>query len=476
MKKTTPEAPLCSPIPFRTGSNGELVPAPVTARDVRAEAEFKRIVETNSRRLGVSRREFIDSACGTATALLVINSVYGCGDGGYDVPADAAIDGDQACNALAGDQFIFDVQTHHVNPAGAWRGGNWDLALGTFPYANCGETDKMTCFDREHYIREMFINSDTHVAVLSAVPAQESQQPLTRQETAETRNIIEALQGSPRLYTHGLVLPQNGQAELDGMQNLKESLRVAAWKSYTQFGGWRFTDARGIAFVEKALALNTDIICTHKGLSLFGLDPQYASAADMGPAATMFPAMRFVIYHSGYETDFVEGPYNPASTRGVDTLIKGMLDNGLAPGSNIYAELGSTWRALMTKPDQAQHVIGKMLKYVGEDRLLWGTDSIWYGSPQDQISAFRAFQISQQFQDMYGYPALTDAVKAKIFGLNAAALYKVDPMATRCAIAEDDIAKRKRELDRPAVKLRAYGPQTRREFFAFLKQRDGEPG
>ena len=38
--------------------------------------------------------------------------------------------------------------------------------------------------------------------------------------------------------------------------------------------------------------------------------------------------------------------------------------------------------------------IGKLLKHVGEDNVLWGTDSIWYGSPQDQIQAFRTFQIA----------------------------------------------------------------------------------
>ncbi len=48
----------------------------------------------------------------------------------------------------------------------------------------------------------------------------------------------------------------------------------------------------------------------------------------------------------------------------------------------------------MRDPDAAAHALGKLLKYVGEDNVLWGTDSIWYGSPQDQIQAFRTFQIS----------------------------------------------------------------------------------
>ncbi len=472
MSKTTPDVPLRSPIPFRVGSNGEFVPRDKSAQDERAERQYERLADENARRLGIPRRQFIEGTCGTALALLVINQVYGCG---YSVDPQSTVE-PGACEPLRGGEFIFDVQTHHVNPSGPWRHGAWEFAYNAFEQAGCGAADKMVCYDREHYIRELFINSDTSMAVLTAVPAQEPTQPLGRQEVAETMRIIDALRGSPRLLTHGLVLPQNGRAELDGMQNIKETLGIAAWKSYTQFGGWRFTDDMGLAFVERALALNTDIICTHKGLSLFGLDPKFASAEDIGPAARMYPKMRFVVYHSGYDTQIHEGPYDAAAPKGVDTLIKTMADNGLGPTSNVYAELGSTWRALMTSPLEAQHVIGKLLKCFGEDRILWGTDSIWYGSPQDQIDAFRAFTISPELQEKHGYPALTPAIKAKIFGLNAAALYRIDPAATRCAIRSDAITARKEERDRPAPRFRQYGPRSRREFFAFLRSRDGLPG
>ena len=57
--------------------------------------------------------------------------------------------------------------------------------------------------------------------------------------------------------------------------------------------------------------------------------------------------------------------------------------------------------------------------------MLWGTDSIWYGSPQDQIQAFRTFQISNEFQERFGYPAMTSELRAKIFGLNALKPYGI---------------------------------------------------
>ena len=77
-------------------------------------------------------------------------------------------------------------------------------------------------------------------------------------------------------------------------------------------------------------------------------------------------------------------------------LIKSLEDHEIGPNSNVYAELGSTWRNLMTRPDQAAHTLGKLLKHVGQERVLWGTDSIWYGTPQDQIAAFRTFEISAE--------------------------------------------------------------------------------
>jgi hypothetical protein len=106
--------------------------------------------------------------------------------------------------------------------------------------------------------------------------------------------------------------------------------------------------------------------------------------------------------------------------------VKAMDDHGLAPNSNVWAELGTTWRETMSDPTEAAHVIGKLLSRIGDRRVLWGTDAIWFGSPQPQIMAFRAFRITEAFQELYGYPALTDELKARVFGLNAAELFDID--------------------------------------------------
>ena len=132
------------------------------------------------------------------------------------------------------------------------------------------------------------------------------------------------------------------------------------------------------------------------------------------------------------------------------------------------------WRQLLTQPDQAAHALGKLLSRVGQHRVMWGTDAIWYGSPQPQIMAMRAFQITAEFQDRYGYPALTDEVKAAIFGLNAANLFGIDPTATRCALTTDPLTANIEE----SAQLRddgalpsawtPHGPTTRRQVLSWL--------
>ena len=181
--------------------------------------------------------------------------------------------------------------------------------------------------------------------------------------------------------------------------------------------------------------------------------------------------MNFLIYHSGFvagnqEQEFVNG----AGRDGVDTLIQSLIDNEVGTNANVYAELGSTWRYLMRDPDNAAHALGKMFKYVGEDNVLWGTDSIWYGSPQDQIQAFRTFQISEEFQERYGYPEITPELRAKVFGLNAAGPYGIEESEIRALTSNDMVATEKLAyLEDPQPNFLTYGPKNRREFLNFLK-------
>ena len=79
----------------------------------------------------------------------------------------------------------------------------------------------------------------------------------------------------------------------------------------------------------------------------------------------------------------------------------------MPPNDNVWVDIATLWRQLLTTPDQAAHAMGKLLSRVGEQRVMWGTDAIWYGSPEPQIMAMRTFEITPQFQEAYTYPALT---------------------------------------------------------------------
>jgi hypothetical protein len=94
---------------------------------------------------------------------------------------------------------------------------------------------------------------------------------------------------------------------------------------------------------------------------------------------------------------------------------------------NVYAELGTTFAATVTTfPTVCAHILGQLLKYWGPDRIVFGSDSLWYGAPQWQIEALWRFQIPEAMATKYGYPRLDSEARRKILGLNSARLYKLD--------------------------------------------------
>lgn len=473
------------PIKLNTASNGEYRPLPLSTTTLRAKKLAHDAASELARRLGWTRRRFLKSACGAAATLSAMNQASaesGRSGGFFQIPTDAAYDRQLAEAVVGGKEFIFDIQGHHVNPKGSWRrwDNHWTYTLRFFPQAECGE-DAIACFSAEHFIREVFLDSDTTMAVLSAVPAAPEDNPLSIEEAAFTRAAVEAMKGRHRLLIHGLVHP-NLQGQIENMAVQKEKYQVAAWKTYTQWGPegtgyWLDDPLYGIPFIEKARELGVKVICIHKGLLLFRLKPEYGTCRDVGPVAKRYPDVSFIIYHAGYEPKRPEGPYDPAKpASGVDTLIKSLQDSGIAPNSNVYAELGSTWRLVMRDPDQAAHLLGKLFKYVGENNVLWGTDSIWYGSPQDQIQAFRAFQIAEEVREKYGYPEITPALRAKVFGLNAAVPYRISTEEIRIRTAGDRLARIKAEYaENPEPSFLTYGPETTQQYFALIRQRDHAP-
>jgi predicted TIM-barrel fold metal-dependent hydrolase len=482
-------------LPIKLGpvSNGEYdpVPLPPVLRETIRRA--RELCERNARRTGMSRREFLLSACGAATTLFVLNACTREAErragrepgGSYQVSPEATTSPEAAMEEVGGEEFVFDVQGHlleyELNPA-----ARDDTFWTRFPQQDCGEDDPRACFGIRQFMDEMFLKSDTSMVVLSALPIDPEGSPLSAQVMDETRRVTEALCRDDRVLLHGQALPNVGplRANLEAMEALADRSPIVGWKTFTNFpdafgdpgNAWWLDDHDaalprvGERFIDASRRLGIRNICIHKGLSG---GSRYASPEDVGPAAAAHPDINFVIYHSGYENELVEGPYTRATAnQGINRLITSMRRAGIGPNQNVYAEIGTTWWNVMRDPTQAAHVLGKLLRYVGEDNVVWGTDCLFYGSPQDQIQALRTFHISERLRERWGYSRLTRELKAKILGLNGARLYGVDPITVPCEFSRRELADLRVHLP---VKNALYGPTTVAAATAFRAAHHGWP-
>ncbi len=424
-------------------------------RDRQALEVFHGSAATAAGQLNQTLAQYSASRLGTAASLFAINCA--AKNHFYRVNASSGTDIDEANELFRGQSLVIDVQTHFVaghRTALPGATGVHHFIRQIAPELFSGLNLK-TDLSLGEYLRCVFLESETSLAVLTSAPGTEETNILSNTEIAATRELVDRLAGTGRLLHHAIVHP-NLPGELDRMPDIVDRCRPNGFKVYTLFGnaphgaaspnGWMLDDEEcGLPFLHRAQELGVKIICAHKGLS--GLAPA-GSPSDIGPAAAAFPDLLFLVYHSGYEIprsdgtlERGEGPFTDGIVQqGTDRLIQSLRDAGIAPGGNVYAELGSTWYILIKRPEEAAHVLGKLLLALGEDNILWGTDSVWYGNTQPLIDAFRAFQIPEQYQERYGYPALTDGVKAKILGRNAARVYSIDEDTTLSRARKDNLA------------------------------------
>jgi predicted TIM-barrel fold metal-dependent hydrolase len=502
-KKTEPELPYEPPIHLGNKSNGEFFHEQ-TPLERKMRAEILRRGEENARHLGMERREFMASTMGMATSLAVLNMASGCGDdaghtdgngndGGYLVPKDAEVDCSLSNELVSGDEFIMDLQTHEIedkenwledHPGGMYGGPGFASFI---VFYDCEFGKDPACIGETAYVENIFLNADTTVAVLSGFPsnicddAELCNALVSNQFMVEQRNKINDAAGSQRMVQHVQVAPNDNwpkQAEM--MRRIREDHGNHGWKCYPPWGpngGWRMDDPEvAYPFYDLARELGNPLICAHKGFPLQGFNRANSDPADVGPAAVANPDITFVIYHSAFETGQGTGAYDPdtATPLGVDRLVRTIKEHDLK-GKNVYAELGSAW-ALSQTPNMAMHLIGKLVEALGEDNVVFGSECLWMGSPQPQIERLRTLTISEEFQTMYGYPEMTDSLRRKIMGLNAAKIYGIDPTATRCKLDTGKLAQLKRTMDGELGKRRwafmpQQGPSTRREFMNLQRLR-----
>jgi uncharacterized protein len=447
------------------------------------------------------------------TSLWVLNYVSGCGsdervggdspdsstDAKFCVPEEGMFDENVACNAVAGNEFIFDIQTHHFRREDLDRFPTYIELFG----------DLFDSTTEDIYIDQMFCDSDTTMAALSswpgiactdAVPLDGGQcgLPLSNESNARSRDHINQLaKRTQRIVNHFQVMAQDGagvEGQLLLMEQLKCTLSPAAWKLYPGFSipkAFTMDDAIGRAVIEKGIELGVPVFCIHKGLPIGAFfDVELGNhPREIGRVAKEYPEAKFIIYHSGICTGFAscrdappEGPYdeNEENPVGVNAFIRSVVSAGLPPNSNVYGEIGSSYNRASVYQDAtvSAHYFGKLMKYIGTNNICWGTDCVISGSPQPYIEAFRLLEIPQTMREEFDYPALDNTTpegklnKAKILGLNAARAYGVDPEKIRCALDQCPVTARKKLMDEELGPRRwsFRGPAGPRTYEAFLEQ------
>jgi predicted TIM-barrel fold metal-dependent hydrolase len=379
----------------------------------------------------------------TATAVALRALDAEAGGGFFAVSEDAERDDDAAAADFDDPEGtpVVDVQTHLVNP-GRYVGHAADALSWFLGFA---DADRWGAGVDPHLLSPatwaslVFGQSETAAALITLPPGVGDGRVIDNDEVARCRALVDEIAGPDRVRSHAIVHP-NLAGELEMMGEWARRCDPSGWKAYPLFGedgGWRLDDEIGDAFLNRVEEVGPSLVAVHKGISgpVPDAAPVGAAPHDVGPAAAAHPSVTFLVYHSGYEPLWTEGPF-AADNDGVDALLASLAQSEIGADGNVYAELGSTWQLVLRKPVEAAHLIGKLLSAVGDERILWGTDSVWYGSPQPLIDAFRAFTIPEWMQEEFGYPALTAASKRRILSSNAANVYDLDPQPRDAAWVE----------------------------------------
>lgn len=454
-----------SPVPTQIVSNGEYTPIPQTAQQQRVEGLIKELGRHYAARQGMSRRRFLQSASGMATAFLAMNQVFGpVWQVSEAEAADPALADERAGELSA--QFIFDAQTHFVRDdftrdrmlnLGRYAAEHWNPAMKRTPMT-------LARYKFQNYLKEIFLDSDTKLVVLTSAPYDNiDYYHLFNDQIRDARAAVNGIAGTRRMFAHSVFTP-NRDGWMDDVDRAIEEFKPDSWKGYTvgdpsaptKLGlQWRLDDEKLVyPFYEKAVKAGITKICIHKGLlprdyeqSWAGLW-QYATVDDLPRAAKDWPQITFIIYHSALRP-LLEQPELELAEFERTGYIRWVTDLARIPErhgvSNVYAEIGAAFaNSAVANPRFCAALIGQLVNEMGEDRVIWGTDSVWWGSPQWQIEALRRLEIPDDMLRKAGWKKKLGGpdspVKRKIFGLNSARLYGYQVASAYDRLNQDQLA------------------------------------
>ncbi|HZN12174.1 MAG TPA: amidohydrolase family protein [Blastocatellia bacterium] len=457
-----------SPMPTQVVSNEEFEPRPQNREQRHVEHLIGELSAARAKKLGLPRRDFMRTSMGLATCFLASNLAYGKN---YWEVDEAETWEAAAYNEKwpKGEYFVIDVQAHFTNGlALPFRDMEFVKNMG-FQLKNDAEA-----YSFKNFVKEMFFDSETALVVISGVPGREElrdQQGKVLEGAARTpgvagrvlpswvmadaRKKINDAAGSQRALNQGNLAPNHywdkaankmdRAACLEQMERELKVYGISSWKWYCHTdpgrsgNGFQVDDDNAQWFIEESRKRGLKLISVHKGYSYQSRTLGHlANPKDIEQAALRNPDFNFVIYHSAIkhgsnEPNWAESnKYDPTTGDFEWHSVLMDIKKRNPRMSNVYCEVGSFFNTLaIAHPEMCMHGMGKNIKHYGADHVIWGTDCLWWGSPQWGIDAFKRFQISDEFCEKFGYKKLTKEDKAQIFGLNAARLYNIDVKAQR---------------------------------------------
>lgn len=464
-----------SPIPTRSVSSDEFLPLPQTPRQREFESRLKHLGSELARQQGLSRRRFFQGAAGMAAAFLAMNDTYGPL---YLVSRAEAATPEMA-NARAASlrgQFIMDMHTHFLRDDTRLEGfvrsreavgrAGWNPAL-------VGKPQTLEDLKFANYFKEIYLDSDTQVALISGSGSEEPRDWfLTNEMKAQARQDVNSKAGTRRMFSHAIFMPGT-PGWLDKVDADLEQLKPDSFKGYTVGDNtnkhlarhpWHLDDEKLLyPFYEKLVKAartrpSLANVCVHKGLfpaSVTNNFPHllsYADVRDVARAAKDWPQLNFIVYHSGYRAGPTTPNWEQFERSGRIDWVTDLAEIPSRHGvTNVYGDLGQIFaQSTVAEPRLCAAMMGQLIKGLGADHVVWGTDAVWTGAPQWQIEALRRLEIPEDMQRRYGFAPLgpaDGAVKSAIFGGNSARLYHFSAEQQK-ALAGDKVALAKAEYDR----------------------------
>ncbi len=443
-----------SPVPTQIVSSEEYLPVPQTAKQREVEARLKEMSARLAKRQGLSRRRFFQTASGMAASFVAMNQVFGPLFSASEAEAATPELANQLAAAQSG-QFVIDGHTHFLRDDTKLLGFvKQREAVGKSGWNKTLAEKEQTIEDLKYpnYLKEIYMDSDTKVALLTNSPSEVPEDWFIPQaQVFATRERVNKEAGIRRMLAHFTFTP-GWPGWLDQVDEAVERFKPDSWKGYTVGDNthkdlanhpWHADDEKLMyPFYEKIAKTGIRNVCIHKGLfapataEKFPHLLPYADVSDVGKAAKDWPQLNFIIYHSGYR--WVGG--SPADGMAeFDKTGRSSWTSDLAEipekygVKNVYGDLGQlfAWTSV-AEPRLAAALMGILVKGIGADHIVWGTDALWTGAPQWQIEGLRRLEIPEDMQKKHGFQPLgpaDGAVKTAVFSGNSARLYGLEKHA-----------------------------------------------